>query len=116
MAVVLSPLRTIFGKSSDETLWFYCWGFLILLYAIIYYVVPPTTILNTYQGFKSGWVSLLWSLGIFFTLVATYILWFRKSACESKIDRQRFFSSGRKGESPEYLKQTLRVVSKGKYV
>jgi hypothetical protein len=114
-AVLLSPLRTLFGKSADETLWAYCWAFLIGLYVIIYYVVPAN-FLNTYQGFKSGWVSVLWSLGIFFILVATWILWMRKSACQTKIDREIFFSSGRKGQSPEWLKPTLRSVSKGKYV
>jgi hypothetical protein len=79
-AVLLSPFRTLLGNSRDSTVWFYCWAFLIALYLLLYYVVP-NTFLNTYQGFKSGWMSVLWSLAIFFLCIATLILWTRRSAC-----------------------------------
>jgi hypothetical protein len=79
-AVLLSPFRTLLGNSRDSTVWVYCWAFLIGLYLLLYYVVP-NTFLNTYQGFKSGWMSVLWSLAIFFLCIATLILWTRRSAC-----------------------------------
>jgi type VI protein secretion system component VasK len=100
-AVLLSPFRTLFGKSSDQTLWAYCWLFLLVLYVIIYFALP-NTFLNTYQGFKSGWVTLLWTLGIFFILVATYILYFRKSACMSKLERKN-----KKIEVPSWLQAAI---------
>jgi len=111
-ALLLSPLRTIFGKSSDKTLWVYCWAFLIGLYSLIYYVVPACA-LNTYQGFKSGWVSLLWSLGLFLLLIATFIVWFRKSACDSKKLRLDFFKN-EIGNPPTWLQPFIAFEKSGK--
>jgi uncharacterized membrane protein len=90
VAAIAAPIRSIFGLSKHESLFLYAWVLLILLWIILYYLVP-LSFLNSSNGFRSGSRTLIWSLVIFALVIIGYVLWARKSACASKRDKAEYF-------------------------
>ena len=46
LASLLAPIRSLFGISRHESLFLYAWLLLIIIYLIVYYIVP-LSILNS---------------------------------------------------------------------
>jgi len=112
MASILAPLRSLFGISKHETLFVYAWVLVIVIYLVLYFVVP-LSIVNSENGFLSGRRVFISTLIIFFLMVAAYVIWTRQGACNVKLGKAEYFVMGRKPSEPAYLNQAIeRVASK----
>jgi hypothetical protein len=109
VAAIAAPIRSIFGLSKHESLFLYAWVLLILLWIILYYLVP-LSFLNSSNGFRSGSRTLIWSLVIFALVIIGYVLWARKSACASKRDKAEYFVKGQRPNAPAYLSRGIERV------
>lgn len=110
MASVLAPIRSLFGISKHETLFLYAWVLIIVIYLILYYVVP-LSIVNSENGFISGRRVFLSTLVVFFLAVTAYAIWYRQRACDIKLKKAEYYVIGRKPSLPPYLGQAVKRVS-----
>ena len=108
-ASLVAPLRAILGFSKHETLFIYAWIFLIIVYLVIYYLLP-LSILNSENGFLSGRRVFISSLIIFSLFIVAYVIWFRQSACDTKRAKAAYYVLGRRPEMPGYLEQATKRV------
>jgi len=108
-AAFVAPVRSLFGFSKHESLFIYAWIVLILIYIILYFVIP-TSFLNSNNGFKSGWVTLLYTLLLFAVISFIYVLWVRDTACNLKSIKAAYYVFGRKPAQPKYLEQAIERV------
>lgn len=104
-----APIRAIFGFSKHETLFIYAWIFLILIYIVVYYVLP-LSILNSENGFLSGRRVFLSSLLIFFLCIVALVIWYRQTACDTKKAKAAYYVLGRRPEMPGYLSQATNRI------
>jgi hypothetical protein len=108
-AALVAPIRSIVGWSKHETLFFFAWIVLILIWLLLYFVVPLSFI-NTSNGFRSGFVTLISTVIIFAILVATYVLWARSIACDRKVQKAEYYVFGRRPAQPGYLTSAITRV------
>jgi NADH:ubiquinone oxidoreductase subunit 3 (subunit A) len=108
-AAFIAPVRALFGWSQHETLFVYAWLLLIVIYLILYFLVP-VSFLNSTNGFLNGWITLLSTFIIFFILVFVYVLWTRDQACRIKSLKARYYVFGRKPGQPRYLSQAIERI------
>ncbi len=110
MASLLAPVRSLFGISKHETLFLYAWILVIVIYLILYYIVP-LSIVNSENGFLSGRRVFISTLLIFFLIVAAYTIWTRRTACNNKSSKAMYYVVGKKPSEPSYLNQAINRVS-----
>jgi hypothetical protein len=108
-ASIVGPIRSLLGMSKHESLFIYAWIVLLIIYLLLYFVVP-ISFLNSSNGFRNGWITLVWTLVIFFIMGIVYILWTRESACKSKLIKSSYYVYGRKPAQPTYLSQAVERV------
>jgi hypothetical protein len=108
-ASILAPIRSLFGISKHETLFLYAWALIIVIYLLLYFVVP-LSIINSENGFLSGRRVFISTIVIFFLMVAAYAIWTRRTACDIKLKKAEYYVLGRKPSEPSYLNQAVRRV------
>jgi hypothetical protein len=108
-ATFKAPFRAILGFSAHDSIYFYSWLTIIMLYIVIYFFLPLCS-LNSSNGFKSGQVVLISSFVIFAIVVMAYVIWNRNAACESKRGKALFYLQGRKALLPNYLQPAAEHV------
>jgi len=102
----LAPVRSLFNMSKHESLFIYAWLLLIIIYILIYYAVP-ISFLNSNNGFKSGWVTLVSTLVIYSIIVIVFVLWTHDSACQSKAIKAAYYVYGKRPLAPRYLSKAI---------
>jgi len=114
VAAFLAPIRSFFGISKHETLFAFAWAVIIILWLVVYFVVP-ISFLNSVNGFKSGSRTVISTLVIFFFVVVGYVLWTRDRACRVKREKAKYYVQGHRPYQPKYLTQAIeRVQSEDK--
>ena len=109
LAALLSPIRAFFGFSKHETLFAIAWAFIIILWLLIYYLVP-ISFLNSINGFKSGFRTVISTLVVFFLTIVGYVLWMRDTACRTKAAKAEYYVKGHRPYQPKYLTQAVARV------
>jgi magnesium-transporting ATPase (P-type) len=105
----LAPVRSLFNMSKHESLFIYAWLTLVVIYILIYYAVP-ISFLNSNNGFKSGWVTLVSTLIIYTIIVIVFVLWTHDSACQSKAKKAAYYVYGKRPLAPRYLSKAIERV------
>ena len=101
-ATVRAPFRSILGFSVHESVVFYSWFVLIGIYLVLYFVLP-ISLLNSSNGFKSGYVVMIWSVVIFSIIIMAYVVWNHSAACKSKRQKALYYLQGRKASPPKSM-------------
>lgn len=109
IASFLAPIRAIFGLSKHETLFIYAWIFIILIFLIVYYLLP-LSILNSENGFLSGRRVFMSTVVIFFMFIVAFVIWYRQSACDIKKSKAAYYVLGKRPELPGYLQQATNRI------
>ena len=108
-AALLSPIRAIFGLTLHETLFFYAWIVLITTWLVIYYVFPIGA-LNSVNGFRSGYRTLVSSVLLFSLICVAYTIWTRDASCRIKRQKAEYYVKGIRPGSPKFLQTAIKKV------
>ena len=106
-AAVKAPFVALRLTSSYESMFFFAYILLLAIWLILYYLAPICT-LNSSNGIRQGYIVTLSTVILWSLLIAVFVLWFRKGACEARAELDKTLTRNRK--LPLFLKSAVNRV------